>query len=66
MLVANTRNDQLTAAQADFVSCRMLEGTCLRGVLHSLSSDQDNIDNEASKDTSLDLNGEDLDPNLDG
>ena len=66
MLVANTRNDQLTAARADFVSRGMLEGTCLGEVLHSLSSDQDNIDNEASEDTSLNLNGEDPDPNLDG
>ena len=44
----------------------MLEGTCLGEVLHMLSSDQDNIDSEASKDTSPNLNGEDLDLNLDG
>ena len=66
MLVANTQNNQLTAARADFVSRGRLEGTCLGEVLHLLSNNQDDIDNEASEDTSPNLNGEDLDLNLDG
>ena len=48
------------------MSCGMLEGTCLGEVLRSLSNNQDNVNNKASEDTSLNLNGEDPDLNLDG
>ena len=57
MLATNTRNDQLTAARADFESRGMLEGTCLGGVLHALSGNQDNTDGDAN---------EDPDPSSDG
>ena len=51
MLATNTQNDQLMAAQADFESHGMLEGTCLGEMLHTLSGNQDNTDGDANEDT---------------
>jgi len=41
MLTINTRNDKLAAAQADFSSCGMLQGTCLGEALKLSSRDPD-------------------------
>ena len=66
MLTINTRNDQLMAARADFLSCRMLQGTCLGEVLDTLSGDRDNSSEDSNdSDTAPDSDGEDLDSSPD-
>ena len=65
ILMINTRNDKLAAARVDFLSCGMLEGTCLYETLRRLSHDQDNnVDEEST--SNLDPNEGDFNPNLDG
>ena len=61
MLVTNTRNDQLVAARADFLLRGMLEGTCLGEMLHVLSGDQDDADEDTIEGTISDSDEEDSD-----
>ena len=61
MLVTNTRNNQLVAAQVDFLLRGMLEGTCLGEMLHVPSGDQDDADEDTIEGTISDSNEEDSD-----
>ena len=51
MLVTNMRNDKLAAARVDFLSCGMLDGTCLGEVLRTL---QDATGEDATSDSDAD------------
>ena len=65
MLTINTRNDKLAAAQIDFSSRGMLNGTCLSEALEKLQDASD--DDSNSEDDSIygSDNGQDLDANED-
>ena len=59
MLTINTRNDKLATAQVDFLSRGMLSGTCLGETLHTLSTNQEGMDEEVESSSGT---GEDVDP----
>lgn len=61
MLVTNTRSDKLAAARVDFLLRGMLEGTCLGEMLHILSGDQDNVDEDIGGSATSDSDEEDSD-----
>ena len=68
MLTINSQNDKLAAVQIDFLSHGMLSGTCLSKMLHALTgntddTNEDDIDKGAISDS--DGDGLDLDANDD-
>ena len=62
MLTINTWNDKLAAAWIDFLSCSMLDGTCLSKALENLqdTSEDEDTSSEGSSDGGSD-DGQDLD-----
>ena len=60
MLTINTRNDKLAAARIDFLSCGMLNGTCLSEALNKLQNTLEDIeDDNISTEDDSDFSGED-------
>lgn len=58
MLMINTQNNKLAATWTNFLSCGMLDGTCLNETLCVLSSNPDNTDTGTDTDTNTNTNSD--------